>query len=45
MKKNAYEAPEIEIQMLEDADFVITTSGIDGGDEVTNPDPWFDGDF
>lgn len=42
MKKNAYTTPEIEIQMLEDADFVMTASGFDGGDNVTNPDYWFD---
>lgn len=45
MKKNTYDEPVIEIQMFDDTDFVMTTSGFGGGDESgTNPDDLF-GDF
>lgn len=42
MKKNAYDAPIIEIQSFDDADFVITTSGFGGGDVGTDPDDLLD---
>lgn len=47
MKKNAYESPEVDILLLNNAGLFITTSGINGGDVVTvSPDPWFrDDDF
>lgn len=34
MQRKMYETPEFEIQLLNDVNAVITTSGLGGGDEV-----------
>ncbi|MCI9146293.1 MAG: hypothetical protein HFJ97_08030 [Eubacterium sp.] len=43
MQRKMYKTPEFEVQLLNDVNAVITTSGLGGGDEVNGGD--IDWDF